>query len=87
MLAAHVRATHVHAVVHGLTSPERIMTDFKAYASRRLSGPRGQRWARHGSTLYLWKTEEVELAIRYTVDEQGEPMAVSENQGGLEGRV
>lgn len=60
------------------------MNDFKAYASRRLSeagldGRDRKRWARHGSTRYLWKPEHVEAAIRYVVYEQGEPMAVYEN--------
>jgi hypothetical protein len=37
LLACHVRTTHVHAVVAGDTAPEKMMNDFKAYASRRLS--------------------------------------------------
>ena len=55
LLAAHVRSNHVHAVVETETRPERIMSDFKAYASRRLNWmkldqPNRKRWARHGST-------------------------------------
>ena len=38
-----------------------------------------KRWTRHGSTRYLWRVEDVEMAIRYTVDEQGEPMEVFED--------
>ena len=37
LLAAHVRTTHVHAVVETEAPPERVMTEFKAYASRRLN--------------------------------------------------
>ena len=32
--------------------------------------------ARHGSTRYLWKDEEVVNAVRYVVYQQGETMAV-----------
>jgi hypothetical protein len=31
---------------------------------------------RHGSTRRLWRERDVEAAIRYVIDEQGEPMAV-----------
>ena len=57
------------------------MNDFKSYASRRLNrlnpeeGDR-KRWARHGSTHWLWKSEHVSAALHYVVDEQGEPMAI-----------
>lgn len=59
------------------------MNDIKSYASRRLNEmgldePRRKRWARHGSTRWLWNPENVSDAIRYVVDEQGEPMAVFE---------
>src|SRR5450755_2746009 len=40
LLAAHVRSNHVHTVVEAEVSPERVMGDFKAYASRRLNGMR-----------------------------------------------
>lgn len=30
----------------------------------------------HGSTRYLWKREQVEEAVAYVVDEQGEAIAV-----------
>jgi REP element-mobilizing transposase RayT len=81
LLAAHVRATHVHVVVEAEARPERVMNDLKAYASRklnRLSGDVGARrhWAYHGSTLWLWKDQEVRNAVRYVVEEQGQPMAV-----------
>ena len=57
------------------------MNAFKGYASRGLNrlgldGPDRKRWARHGSTRWLWKDEDVLNAIRYVVEEQGEPMAV-----------
>ena len=83
LLAAHVRTTHVHVVIDGQASPERIMGDFKEYASRRLSQmrcdqPERKRWARHGSTRWLNTPESVAAAMRYVVHEQGEPMSVFE---------
>ena len=37
LLAAHVRTNHVHAVVEAKAPPEKIMNEFKAYASRELN--------------------------------------------------
>ena len=37
LLAAHVRSNHVHTVVEAEIPPERVMSDFKTYASRRLN--------------------------------------------------
>ena len=79
--AAHVRTNHVHAVVCSDAEAQRVMVDFKAYASRAmteagLGGRRRKRWSRHGSTRYLWKRENVSDAIAYVVTGQGDPMAV-----------
>jgi REP element-mobilizing transposase RayT len=79
--AAHVRTNHVHSVVEAEVRPEEVMNAFKSYASRALNrlgidGPDRKRWARHGSTRWLWKDEDVQDAIRYVVSEQGEPMQV-----------
>ena len=62
------------------------MTAFKAYASRALTtaglGDKGERrWSRHGSTRWLNTDDTVQRAIRYTVDERGEPMAAFEARG------
>ena len=81
---SHVRSSHVHIVIEAETRPERVMNDLKSYASRclnrlALDEPTRQRWARHGSTRWLWKPENVSAAIRYVVDEQGAPMAVFES--------
>jgi len=83
LLAAHVRTTHVHVVVEGDARPERIMNDVKSYASRCLNrsgldDAGRKRWARHGSTRWLWSPESVAAAIRYVMDAQGEAMAVFE---------
>ena len=79
LLAAHVRSNHVHLVIEAEARPEKIMGDLKAYASRalnRLEGLDRSRWARHGSTRWLKQDENVRQAIRYVVEEQGEPMAL-----------
>jgi REP element-mobilizing transposase RayT len=81
LLAAHVRTNHVHVIVEAEVLPEKAMNDFKAYASRALNRIEGnersrKRWARHGSTRWLWKDQDVREAVRYVIEEQGEPMAV-----------
>jgi REP element-mobilizing transposase RayT len=78
LLAAHVRTNHIHVVVNGEIAPERLMNALKSYASGALNleCPVDRRWARHGSTLYLWTRHEVTSAIRYVVSKQGEPMAL-----------
>lgn len=86
LLAAHVRSNHVHVVVEADVGPERVMNDFKAYASRRLNSlgrdeVGRKRWARHGSTRWLRKDLDVRRAIQYVVEEQGEPMAVFVAEG------
>ena len=71
LLAAHVRSNHVHAVVEAEVPPERVMGDFKAYARRRLNSmsrdvPNRKRWARHGSTRWLWQPH-VSAAMQYAM--------------------
>jgi REP element-mobilizing transposase RayT len=88
LLAAHVRTTHVHVIVEAEAQPEKIMNDFKSYASRKLNHlkcdtPNRKRWAHHGSTQWLFEDEIVRQAIRYVVDEQGEPMAVFVTTEGI----
>ena len=81
LFAAHVRTNHVHVVVQCNETPEKAMTQMKAWASRRLTEAgldtaQRKRWTRHGSTRYLWKPEDVEAALDYVLARQGEPMAV-----------
>lgn len=85
LLAAHVRSNQVHVVVDAADRPEKVLNAFKAYASRKLNeaaldSADRRRWSRHGSTRYLWKREQVEAAIVYAVDAQGESMAVDVNE-------
>ena len=56
------------------------MSDLKARASRDLTlagfdNSQRRRWTRHGSTLHLFREDQVEAKIHYTLDEQGERMA------------
>jgi len=78
ILAVHVRSNHVHVVVEADQTPERVLNDFKAYASRSLNvlEPNRRRWVRHGSTRYLWTHDEVSAAVAYVLYGQGESMAV-----------
>ncbi|MFH0980204.1 MAG: transposase [Planctomycetota bacterium] len=74
--ALNVRTNHVHVVVSADQTPERVMNAFKSWATRRMveAGvlPAGQKaWARHGSTGYLWKPDQVEAACAYVVEGQG----------------
>jgi REP element-mobilizing transposase RayT len=84
LLAAHVRSNHVHTVVAAEVPPARVMSDFKAYASRHLNRMgldelNRKRWARHGSTRWLWKPQHVSAAMQYVVAEQGDAMSVFES--------
>jgi REP element-mobilizing transposase RayT len=78
--AAHVRSNHVHIVMYAEEPPERVMNIFKTIASRRLNeasidSPNRKRWARHGSTRWLWKPEQLTAAMNYVIGEQGTPMS------------
>jgi len=77
LLAAHIRSTHVHAIVEAETDPEEIMNTFKRYASRNRNahGINRKRWSRHGSTRWLWNDQDVHDAIKYVIDSQGDTMA------------
>jgi REP element-mobilizing transposase RayT len=73
--AVNVRREHVHVVVTAAgVSPERVMNDLKAYATRRLRerglADAGKVWSRHGSTRYLWSEREIEGAVHYVVEVQ-----------------
>jgi len=58
--------------VAGLHTPEKIMTDLKAWSTRRLreagvvSADR-RVWTKHGSTRYLFEQSSVERAADYVV--------------------
>jgi REP element-mobilizing transposase RayT len=68
--ALNVRTDHGHAVVSAAIKPEKIVNDFKVYATRRLRseglcGPEEKIWSRGASTRYLWKPRHVLGAVDY----------------------
>jgi REP element-mobilizing transposase RayT len=75
--ALHVRTNHVHLVVTAQSHrPERVMNDCKSWSTRRMveAGALAaglKSWARHGSTVYLWRTEHVLEKVDYVVNQQG----------------
>jgi REP element-mobilizing transposase RayT len=80
--AIHVRSNHVHIVVSGDAKPERIMGDFKAYATKAIKknspnpSVNKKYWSKHGSTKYLWAQESVASAIEYVKSRQGKAMSL-----------
>ena len=80
----NVRSNHVHVVVSAPVPPERVMGDFKSYATRRLRSDgfvkeSDKVWTRHGSTRYLWKPDALVDACNYVRDAQGGDL---DNTGG-----
>ncbi len=79
--AVHVRSSHVHIVVSGEEKPEKMMVNFKAYATRMIRKCNNEQttirkyWTRHGSTKYIWTKESLVSTIKYVRDEQGKIMA------------
>ncbi len=68
--AMNVRTNHIHVVASAAVKPEKIVNDFKVYATRRLRseglcGPEEKIWSRGASTRYLWKPRHVEGAVDY----------------------
>ena len=78
LLAAHVRSTHVHAVIDGPAVANQAAAEFKTYASRALNRIEGRRnrWSRGCDTRLLKDPRSVENAIQYVGLRQGTPMAV-----------
>jgi len=79
LLAAHVRSNHVHVLINAIDSPEKLLNDFKAWSSRRLSEAFSEpnvtkRWTRHGSTIYLWTEDQLGDKLKYVIEGQGDPM-------------
>ena len=68
--AVNVRTNHAHVVVSASLKPEKIVNDFKAYATRCLRAegrcaPDEKVWSRGSSTHYLWKPRHVDGAVDY----------------------
>ncbi len=91
--AVHVRTNHVHVVVSAAAKPEKVMNDFKSYATRglRQSGLLAVKvdpvWTEHGSTRYLWNDAQFYGALTYVRDEQGERVAYGEGSAPVTDRM
>ena len=77
--AINVRTNHVHTVVTAAQKPEPVLDAFKSYATRALReagllSMKVKLWARHGSTIYLWKERDVAKAIEYVMLGQGDEL-------------
>ena len=77
--AVNVRTNHAHSVVSAAMNPEPILGTLKSYSKRALkrAGLISQAlkpWARHGSTIYLWKEEDVAKAVAYVLFGQGDEL-------------
>lgn len=76
--AVNVRSNHAHTVVSAMTPPEPVLNAFKSYSTRalrklRLLDQQITPWARHGSTIYLWKEQDVARAVAYVLLGQDHP--------------
>lgn len=77
--AINVRRNHAHMVASAQAPPTSVMNAFKANATRELREagliePNQRVWSRGGSTRYLWKPKNVERAINYTINSQGDDL-------------
>lgn len=76
ILALNVRTNHVHCIVQVEShSPERVMTDFKARATRSLreAGLRTSDetiWTKHGSTRWINEDTSLRAAMDYVLNDQ-----------------
>ncbi len=73
----NVRSNHVHIVLSATQPVEQVIRSLKSWSARRLKEAGllpsvDKAWARHGSTRYLWKSEEVDAACQYVREEQGD---------------
>ena len=73
--ALNVRTNHVHIVVTCDATPEEAMNTFKAYATRALRikgliGTESKVWSHHGSTIYLFRPENMHEKIKYVLEGQ-----------------
>jgi REP element-mobilizing transposase RayT len=78
--SVHIRSNHVHIVVSGREKPEKMMSDFKIYATKAIKKasdkmPTERYWTRHGSTKYIWTEEKLRSSIEYVKNCQGNIMA------------
>lgn len=77
--AVNARTNHIHAVVTANCKPERVLSAFKANATRKLREAKcwdsdRSPWPYRGSRRYLWTEKELLDAIAYVLYDQGEPL-------------
>ena len=77
--AINVRTNHAHTVVSAMQKPEPVLSAFKSYSTRALRragflSTAVKPWARHGSTIYLWKEQDVAKAVAYVLLSQGDEL-------------
>jgi len=70
LIAVNCLPTHIHLIVSAdEVTPERVMTELKAYATRALRREKliekGKVWTRGGSTRYLHSESALNSTIRY----------------------
>jgi REP element-mobilizing transposase RayT len=73
LFVSNCRTNHVHVVVSAPLDPDRVMSQFKSWCSRRLNerGPRRERWwTKDGSTRWINDEESLESAVLYVRDAQ-----------------
>lgn len=87
LYATHVRSNHIHIVLHSEKTVENTMGKIKCYATKYLKKYhdellwRESFWARHGSTEYIFKAEDIYPVMHYVIEEQGKPMALYHEPG------
>jgi REP element-mobilizing transposase RayT len=80
LLAINVRTNHVHVVIgSGCRNPNRILSALKANATREMRESncwnlQHSPWADKGSKRWLWNEKNVDIAIDYVVNGQGDEL-------------
>lgn len=77
LVSANLRSNHVHVQVKAVAEAEKVLGDFKRYATRRLRreklvDPTCPVWTDGGSTRYVWNHTSLNRIDRYIRKEQGE---------------
>jgi REP element-mobilizing transposase RayT len=78
LLAVSCRTNHVHVVVNASASPDTVMSQFKAWCTRRLTehanskgaGKREKWWTEGGSTRFLNDEKSLDAAVSYVLEGQ-----------------
>jgi REP element-mobilizing transposase RayT len=76
MIRGNVRTNHLHLLVCAAAKAEKVLGDFKRYATRRLRAGKLTEvdrpvWTDGGSTIYVWTKESAERIERYIGRGQG----------------